>query len=155
MKGISIDNIVDVSPEKIFFLLARAGLSNEEIGSVLGLSPHQIFDFLENNPHLREILEEGREEPNFQVEQALFKRALGYQVREVVMEDGKPKKVVIKEIAPDPVSCIFWLKNRSPKKWRDVIEMKFSLKDRMGRAHDALSRNNGKALGKGGDGDEG
>jgi len=31
------------------------------------------------------------------------------------------------------------LKNRSPKRWRDVIEHRHTLKDRMERAHDALA----------------
>jgi len=85
------------------------------------------------------MLNDAKEDPNHRVEQSLFKRALGYQTKEIVHKDGKPVQVTIKEYAPDPVSCIFWLKNRSPKRWRDVVEMKHTLADRMSRAHDAIA----------------
>ncbi len=132
--------------ETILFSLGRAGLTNEEIAEVFGVSVHQFQDLLNKFPDLREVLERGKTEPNFQVEQALYKRALGYKIREVTQEDGKPVKVVLKEIAPDRIRCIFWLTNRDPKRWRDVIEMKFSLRDRADQAHEALSSPNRKLL---------
>lgn len=129
----------NLSLDKLLVLLAKAGLNNEEIGEVLGMSANIFSSFLSQNPEVREIIEDAREEPNFRVEQSLFKRALGYKTKEIVKEDGKPVKVTIKEIAPDVVACIFWLKNRDPKRWRDVVEMKFSLRDRVERVNTALN----------------
>ena len=34
------------------------------------------------------------------------------------------KKVVVKDVAPNPTAIIFWLKNRQPQKWRDKQEIK-------------------------------
>jgi hypothetical protein len=111
---------------------------------------------LNKYPEFRELVNEAKEDSNHKVEQSLFKRALGYQTREIVHKDGKPVQVTIKEYAPDPISCIFWLKNRSPKRWRDVVEHKHSLKDRMERAHDAVAeRSRGMITAGAGEGMEG
>lgn len=142
-------NIVlpEVDPIQVMLSLARAGLNDEEICLSFGFTPSQWFGLMANRPDLKEMIEDARDEPNHRVEQALFKRAVGYQVKETTKVNGEPVKVVIKEIAPDPVSCIFWLKNRSPRKWRDVIEMRHTLRDRMDRAQEAVSRPAGsKAL---------
>lgn len=130
----------DLSPEQMLLALARAGLTYNEMAGVLGFSVTTLKKILERYPDLWEQVEAAQAAPNFKVEQALYKRALGYQVKEITKEDGRPIKVVVKDIAPDVVACIFWLKNRDSKRWRDVVEMKFSLRDRMERASDALAR---------------
>jgi len=57
------------------------------------------------------------------VENALLKRALGYEYEEVKekFEDGviTERTVTKKEVVPDTTAQIFWLKNRKPDKWRD------------------------------------
>jgi hypothetical protein len=136
------EDLPPVDPREVMIALAKGGLINDEIAEFFGMTPSQFKLILEKNPELKDALDEAKDVPNFKVEQALFKRALGYPVRETVQEDGRPVKVTLKEIAPDPISCIFWLKNRDPKRWRDVIEHKFSLRDRMDRAHDAISSPN-------------
>jgi hypothetical protein len=140
------EELPNPDPEELLLALAKAGFTNEELANAFGMSISQFGLLLSKYPDLKNRLEEAKEAPNFKVEQALFKRALGYPIRETVQEEGRAVKVIIKEIAPDPVSCIFWLKNRDPKKWRDVIEHKFSLRDRMDRAHDALSSPSRKSL---------
>ena len=130
---------IEMDATKLILTMAKAGLTNEEISEAIGTTPSRFSRMLQKHPDFRELLNEAREDPNHKVEQSLFKRALGYQVKEIVQKAGRPVQVTIKEFAPDPVSCIFWLKNRSPKRWRDVIEMKHTLADRMGRAHDAVA----------------
>lgn len=130
----------DFTPEQMLLALAKAGLTYNEMAAILGFSVSTLKTILENDQRLWEQVEEAQAAPNFKVEQALFKRALGYQVKEITKEDGRPIKVVLKDNAPDVVACIFWLKNRDPRRWRDVVEMKFSLRDRMERASDALNR---------------
>lgn len=56
------------------------------------------------------------------VERSLAQRALGYEVDDVDIRviDGKVVKTAIKrKVPPDTTACIFWLKNRRPKEWRD------------------------------------
>lgn len=57
-----------------------------------------------------------------QVEEALLQRALGMTVREVrVEETDKGAKTVTTEkaVPPDLSAQIFYLKNRSPQRWRE------------------------------------
>jgi len=140
-----------LTPEQFLVSCAKAGLTNKEIAEAFGMTIQQFNDLIHDDEEIKQLLDSAKEEPNRMVEQALYKRALGYEVREVVQENGRPTKVTIKEIAPDPVSCIFWLKNRDPGKWRDVVEMKFSLRDRADRAHDAIGASKKKPLRAGND----
>ena len=83
----------------------------------------QLAEWKENYPELMKILEENNEYYDDKVEQALLKRALGYEYEEteiVASKDGKTSKVkkTKKEVPPDTTAIIFWLKNRNPKKWR-------------------------------------
>ncbi len=119
-------------------LLGESGLTNEEIAPFFGLRVDQLQDVLFQNPDLADILNDAKQIPNKKVEAALFKRALGYQIKEIHKVEGRPSKVIVKEIAPDVIADIFWLKNREPKRWRDTIEVSHTLRDRLGRAHDAL-----------------
>jgi uncharacterized protein YktA (UPF0223 family) len=132
----------EMDAAKLILVLAKAGLTNDEIASAVGMTIDKFRYLLEKYPDFKELVDTAKEDPNHKVEQSLFKRALGYQVKEVVQKAGKPVQVTIKEFAPDPLSCIFWLKNRSPKRWRDVIEHRHTLKDRMERAHDAIAEQN-------------
>ena len=61
-----------------------------------------------------------------QVENALLKRALGYQYDEITLEDGIETKRVTKEVIPDTTAQIFWLKNRKPDQWRDKQNLELS-----------------------------
>ena len=64
---------------------------------------------------------------DFEVENALYKRAVGFEYEEVetLYEEvnGEKKKKVkrIKRTAlPDTSAIIFWLKNRKPEQWRKM-----------------------------------
>ena len=66
------------------------------------------------------------------MENALYKRAVGYTYNEVTRESVKDQatgedslqvtKVVTKQVAPDTTAQIFWLKNRRPDRWRNRPE---------------------------------
>lgn len=82
---------------------------------------------------IRDTLKRGKEVIDRQVENALLKRALGYQYDEItkeMVEDGSGRlmvtKVVTKEVQPDVTAQIFWLKNRKPSEWRDKQQMEHS-----------------------------
>jgi hypothetical protein len=146
-------DLAQMDASKLVLVLAGAGLTNEEVAIAIGMTPRNFRTALDKNPDFKEIFDAAKEDPNYKVEQSLYKRALGYQTREIVQKAGKPVQVTIKEFAPDPVSCIFWLKNRSPKRWRDVVEHKHTLADRMSRAHEAIAERGRLSLSTG-DGNE-
>ena len=70
-----------------------------------------------------EALKKGKEVVDIQVENALLKRALGYEFVEVTKELAETGLIVTKKVtkqqAPDTTAAIFWLKNRKPNEWRD------------------------------------
>jgi hypothetical protein len=86
-----------------------------------------------DNREIRESLKKGKEVIDIQVENALLKRALGYEYTEktkerIVNPETKVSKMVVtkevtKEVLPDTTAQIFWLKNRKPDVWRDKKEI--------------------------------
>ena len=77
---------------------------------------------VKSNPEISEALKKGKEVVDIQVENALLKRALGYEYTEERIEisekDGKKVIQTVKQVIPDTTAIIFWLKNRRPGKWR-------------------------------------
>lgn len=103
---------------------AKDGLSDEQIAYNIGINKNTIYTWKKKYPAIHEVLKKGKEVVDRQVENALLKRALGYDYEEetkMVAESGKKSiKVVKKHIPPDTTAIIFWLKNRKREQWRDV-----------------------------------
>lgn len=119
---------------------ARDGLIDEQIAKNLGVAYSTFREYKKKFPALSAALKKGKEVVDREVENALLKRALGYEYEEVTQErvlkkdvKGKPMtdsdgfpvyemvqtKKVTKEVIPDTTAQIFWLKNRKPEQWRD------------------------------------
>ena len=72
-------------------------------------------------------IKRGKRPVNVKVDNALLKRALGYEYEETTktmsIEQGTPVvkevKVVTKQVIPDVGAQAFWLKNRDPRNWKD------------------------------------
>ncbi len=107
---------------------ARDGLNDEQIAHNMGITAKTLYEYKKRYSEISKALKKGKEVVDIEVENALLKRALGYQVKETRKEqdsDGKSKVVEItKHIAPDTTAAIFWLKNRKPEMWRDRKEVK-------------------------------
>lgn len=113
---------------------ARQGLTDEQIAKNMGIKKSTFYDWLKKYPDISDSLKRGKAPVDFEVENALLKRAIGfeYEETETIIEeiDGKQKKRVkkIKKVAlPETSAIIFWLKNRKPEQWRKfnpVVEAK-------------------------------
>lgn len=105
---------------------ARDGLTDEQIAENMGIAASTLYDWKNKYPEVSESLKKGKEVVDRQVENALLKRALGYEYDEVKekYEFGEltEKTVTKKRIPPDTTAQIFWLKNRKPHAWRDKQE---------------------------------
>lgn len=105
---------------------ARDGLTDEQISHNIGIHPSTLYDWQKKYPEIAEALKKGKEVIDRQVENALLKRALGYEyeeVKQIIEKDkkGKDRKRIektVKQAIPDTTAQIFWLKNRKPEKWR-------------------------------------
>ena len=102
---------------------ARDGLTDEKIEKNIGISRSTLNVWKDRYSDISDALKKGKDVIDRQVENALLKRALGYEYEEVKekFEDGviTERTVTKKEVVPDTTAQIFWLKNRKPDKWRD------------------------------------
>lgn len=105
---------------------ARDGLTDEQIASNMGVSRSTLNSWKDKYPDILDALKKGKEIVDRQVENALLKRALGYEYEEIKekYEFGElsERTVTKKQVVPDTTAQIFWLKNRKPKDWRDKQE---------------------------------
>ena len=105
---------------------ARDGLTDKQIAENIGVAYSTFRDWIKRFPALSAPLKRGKEVIDRQVENALLKRALGYEYVETTKEltdlGLTVTKQVTKQVAPDTTAQIFWLKNRKPKEWRDKKE---------------------------------
>lgn len=104
---------------------ARDGLIEEQIAKNMGISVSTINEWKNRFPEIKEALKKGKEVVDREVENALLKRALGYEYEEITekyeMGELTETKVTKKQVVPDTTAQIFWLKNRKPREWRDKV----------------------------------
>lgn len=102
---------------------ARDGLTDEQIANNMGINVATLYRWKIDYCEICESLKKGKEVVDRMVENALLKRALGYEYEEVSekYELGilTERKVTKKQVVPDTTAQIFWLKNRKPNDWRD------------------------------------
>lgn len=107
---------------------ARDGLTDEQIAKNIGVSVSTLNNWKNKYVKILESLKRGKEVVDRQVENALLKRALGYEYEEIKekFEDGNitERTVTKKEVIPDVTAQIFWLKNRKPNEWREKPDYK-------------------------------
>lgn len=105
---------------------ARDGLTDEQIATNVGINVATLYDWKNKYHQIAEALKDGKDVADRQVENALFKSALGYTFDEVTKELKDDElvvtKVVHKEVQPNTTAQIFWLKNRKRAEWRDRVE---------------------------------
>lgn len=111
---------------------ARDGLTYQQIADNMRINVTTLRDWRKAYPVIDSALKESADIADRHVENALYKRALGYTYDEVTQElhlnkdTGEERFVetrrVTKHVLPDVTAQIYWLKNRKPKNWRDKRE---------------------------------
>lgn len=117
---------------------ASEGLTDEQIAASMGIAERTFTDWKARFPAIVAALKKGKAPVDKQVENALLKRAKGFEYIETVTdycfsetekdEDGSPKKIIKnvrmtkKYVPPDTGAAAFWLKNRRPDRWREKRE---------------------------------
>ena len=109
---------------------ARDGLTDEQIAENAGINPATLYVWKKKYPEISETLKRGKEVVDRQVENALLKRALGYEYEEVKEKfEGNvmtERTVTKKGVVPDVTAQIFWLKNRKREAWADRQNVEIS-----------------------------
>lgn len=111
---------------------ARDGLTYQQIADNMHINVATLRVWRSTYPTIDAALKESADIADRHVENALYKRALGYTYDEVTQElhynkeTGEEQFVetrrVTKQVLPDVTAQIYWLKNRKPKEWRDKRE---------------------------------
>lgn len=104
---------------------ARDGLSEAQIAHNLGIAVSSLNIYKNKYKEFSDCLARGKEVVDIKVENALYKRAIGYQFEEITKEERLSKsgeivileKRVLRDIPPDPTSAMFWLANRRRDRW--------------------------------------
>ncbi len=112
---------------------ARDGLIEKQIAKNLGIALSTLSDYKKKYPDFSDAIKKGKEISDYEVENALFKKALGYnatikkafKVKEITYKDGKRLKETEHieyaeeevHIPADTAAQIYWLNNRKPDKW--------------------------------------
>ncbi len=105
--------------------LIEKGCTDEEICGFFKIDRSTFWKYQKDIPEFSNAIKDWKKYADERVERSLYERACGYkhQSEEIFCAFGKVTRVkTIKEYAPDPISCFFWLKNRKPKDWRDKVE---------------------------------
>lgn len=147
-----------IKPDNLTLLTAwaRDGLIDKEIAEKMNVSPPTLYKYKKMFPQIVEALRKGKELVDVEVENALYKKALGYNVS--VQKAFKVKDIVYNEngkkiseterieyaeeeihIPADTTAQIFWLKNRKRKDWRDKVEYE-SNSDDLNKVKELLSK---------------
>lgn len=117
----------------------RDGLTNEDVAHNIGISTPTLYEWLRKYPSLASASKITREVADLRVENALYKRARGYDYTEEIWErkvdkaTGEESMVLVKRMEkhmpPDTTAQIFWLKNRKVDVWRDKREVSADVTD--------------------------
>lgn len=102
---------------------ARDGLTDEQIAKNLGIGKNTFYEYKKEHQDFSDSLKKGKEIVDYEVENALLKKALGYTVtlkKEKVTKDGNVVEIEEEvHIPADTTAQIYWLNNRKPKQWKN------------------------------------
>lgn len=117
-----------LSEEGLLLLKARSrdSLNKRELAEKIGVTSATLARWEREYPQIAEAVRKGREIIDISVENAILKKALGFETTEiktVLKADGAEEvTTVCKNVPPDLSAASVWLKNRCPEKWRDKPE---------------------------------
>lgn len=107
---------------------SMSGLDLSQIADNMGISQSTLREWRKKYPAISAALKRGRAHADAHVENALYKRALGYDYTEDTYERRENKatgetemtliKQVKKHMPPDTTAQIFYLTNRKPDDWK-------------------------------------
>lgn len=114
------------------------GATDDDLAELFGVSGTTIDNWKAAHPDFLGALKEAKDSLDAQVEQSLFRRAMGWEheavkIMAVARGDNQGSEVqevpYIEHYPGDTTAQIFWLKNRQPAKWRDKQEVEHGVTD--------------------------
>lgn len=102
-------------------ILCLAGWTDEKMAALFDVAVSTLNLWKKEFPEFSEALK-AKDVADAHVEASLYERACGYSHPDVHVSNYQGAVTltpITKHYPPDPVSMIFWLKNRQPERWRD------------------------------------
>lgn len=104
---------------------ALQGHRHEDIAKCMGINVSTLYAWCNAHKEIYEALKTTKDFADVQIENSLYKKAMGYNVvlhKQKVTKDG----IVVnyeeeQHIPADTIAQIFWLKNRKPNDWREKV----------------------------------
>lgn len=130
-----------INPSRVEYLVKK-GFTKKEVAEFFGASVDALNRWLKKYPEMDAAFDDWKAVADDKVEQALFRKATGYQTTEtkVFMSNGQPvTETVEKNYAPDTIAGIFWLKNRKPRHWRDRQEVAMDASENLQEVMEQIS----------------
>ena len=128
-----------LTPEGLTLLggWAKEGLTDEQIAHNCGIKRQTIYDWKRKFSDISDALKKGKEIVDYEVENALYKKTIGYNAK--VLKNVKVKRVEYDEqtgfkrreyeeivevydevhVPADTTAQIYWLNNRKQEQWRN------------------------------------
>ncbi|MGI6695953.1 MAG: hypothetical protein ACOX6O_06930 [Christensenellales bacterium] len=124
-----------LKPDKLKLLeeWASEGLTNEEIAKYkMGISERTFYQWQADHSQFAQAIKKGRVFCVLEVENALYRAAIGYEVEETITETITEEggfsstdrnaptvrtRTQTRHIPPNVAAAIFYLKNRAPDRW--------------------------------------
>jgi len=101
----------------------------------VGISKEAFYNWMKTKSDFYDSIKKVQSVADKQVENALFRSAVGFTITEKEYRSIKMKgfetgkelvKATKKKVLPNVTAQIFWLKNRNPDEWRDRQELEHS-----------------------------
>jgi len=105
---------------------ARDGLSNEQIAQNLSIAPATLYQWQRRYPEFAEALARGKDVVDTEVENALLKRALGYDYDDQVATPSGHVVTVQRHMPGDVRAQTLWLTSRRRDRWANRQEIEHS-----------------------------
>lgn len=102
--------------------LFREGMGISQVCRYLAISEQTFYKWKSTYPEFEAATVEGREAADYAVENALYRKAVGfaYTEKKIIERNGEivQKEIYQKQALPDSTACAIWLNNRQSEKWK-------------------------------------
>jgi hypothetical protein len=99
------------------------GATNDELAEFFGVCPSTIDNWIAQRADFGDAVRSGRVVADAKVARGLYARAVGYDrkvEREIVLAGELKTIASTVHYPPNVQACVFWLRNRRRRTWRDA-----------------------------------
>ena len=126
-----------------FQVCKEFGAIDGQLAKTLSISIATLNNWKKRHSEFLASIKKGKDEYDVaNVEVALRERAIGYEHPDTHISVWKGEVIItdiIKHYPPDPLSCIFWLVNRSGGRWKHVNKTEMDLGPNIQESFDKIA----------------